>query len=55
MLRNVLYGLLLGVFATVDLVGFTEEILNGKFHFFCAVVDNNLSNKLFRSFYVIQL
>ena len=32
-----------------------KKSLMENFIFFCAMVDNNLSNKLFRSFYVIQL
>ena len=31
---------------TADLVTFTEEILNGKFHFFCAV----LKRSIFKSY-----
>ena len=33
---------------TVDLVTFTEEILNGKLHFFCSEIESEVS-KLFRS------
>ena len=33
---------------TVDLVTFTEEILNGKLHFFCSDFESEVS-KLFRS------
>ena len=32
---------------TVDLVTFTEEILNGKLHFFCAVILEQLPNTTF--------
>ena len=33
----------------VDLVTFTDEILNGKLFFFCSVNENNYNDQTFKS------
>ena len=39
---------------TADLVTFTEEILNGKFHFLCSVRPSFLGHLDMRSIFVIR-